>query len=1019
MDLRKRKTVEAPPPMPSKSTKTKARSKSFVEPRQKITSPVQPQFYIGDRVAVDSMSVVGTLKFLGEADFKEGLWAGIQLDILGSGKNDGSVKGIRYFACPPQTGLFVLASKLTPLEQDSDSIRSLSPNKSSRAAQHIGLTGSQLSQQKIMIRTQPNTPITSPVSSSSHRQSHHVQSPTPTHYKGMPSPAMTPTHPDEEMLADMRMPAALISETPQEQHARELNEAIDQGPDKVQQLQLQLRVDVLEAENHYLKLENTQKKSFEKIVERSLLLQGGKTGQELFTLEGHQTIMDEIKAKHAEETQAWEQQKLTGRQTVQRLETRVLELEAEQMNLMTERDQSAYDISAMRKEKSVIERQLHELGNRVAEAEAAQAAAQAGERLLLEKTRALQMNTQQYFQPGIDHGSTDDRQMQLELEMEEVHEKMSSLRDAARAKDMFLASLSEQVEVHRNAVEEKEREIRKIKADAERHGREKDRALQQVKELEAKWSTQEDNGDQVKQEMEKLREAAQADSVRAQNYQERIKGLQEMIDELKRAGMESIELYESSVEKHRVDREALEISLADEQRKVTRLEREQEELHKTSREAVESFERKIADMTEERDRLVLEQNDKREALQMTIDSLKQEIEQLMNNAATEELKEVWEKERKRLTEQVMACTEAFEKQLLEHSRLQKESEGFKDQLKETEKIAKERTRMEEQVHRLQSDYEEQLAARSKYLEEVRLAVESQKKAESELRRMTEQKEKLERDLQDQALSQVSTPVDNEKHRWEIETFRSEIEKLQAQNAMLMKQKEQAEMNQNGSHQKLIDLLKQENRQLTEKQNKLEQTQKQSEDKCFKLTEEIGRLRQAEERKPTIIRLEGLGNDEKVKEISQLLQDTQKQLENLNASHTTELRKLKEKENSEEKEYKQHVASLNRDISELESLIESKIFKEADLEEALDKERKLARKLNIELQDLKDDMASNQRQDKEENSSYCEICEIYGHDLISCSKVVSVQEQPERPYCDNCEEHGLHSTDNCRNQNESF
>lgn len=93
MDLRKRKTVEAPPPMPSKSTKTKARSKSFVEPRQKITSPVQPQFYIGDRVAVDSMSVVGTLKFLGEADFKEGLWAGIQLDILGSGKNDGSVKG--------------------------------------------------------------------------------------------------------------------------------------------------------------------------------------------------------------------------------------------------------------------------------------------------------------------------------------------------------------------------------------------------------------------------------------------------------------------------------------------------------------------------------------------------------------------------------------------------------------------------------------------------------------------------------------------------------------------------------------------------------------------------------------------------------------------------------------------------------------------------------------------------------------------------------------------------------------
>lgn len=58
-----------------------------------ISSPVQQDLYIGQRVAVDSMGIVGTLKFLGEAEFKEGYWAGIQLDILGSGKNDGSVKG--------------------------------------------------------------------------------------------------------------------------------------------------------------------------------------------------------------------------------------------------------------------------------------------------------------------------------------------------------------------------------------------------------------------------------------------------------------------------------------------------------------------------------------------------------------------------------------------------------------------------------------------------------------------------------------------------------------------------------------------------------------------------------------------------------------------------------------------------------------------------------------------------------------------------------------------------------------
>lgn len=107
LDLRKRKTIsENVPPVP-KSTKstTKARSRSFIgdqhhnytvpnTPRSSIISPTKSnQPYVGERVAVDSMGIVGTLKFLGEAEFKEGYWAGIQLDIVGSGKNDGSVKG--------------------------------------------------------------------------------------------------------------------------------------------------------------------------------------------------------------------------------------------------------------------------------------------------------------------------------------------------------------------------------------------------------------------------------------------------------------------------------------------------------------------------------------------------------------------------------------------------------------------------------------------------------------------------------------------------------------------------------------------------------------------------------------------------------------------------------------------------------------------------------------------------------------------------------------------------------------
>lgn len=56
------------------------------------------------------------VRFVGETYFAPGVWVGVELDD-GTGKNDGTVQGEKYFDCEPGNGMFVRPAAVTVVAQ--------------------------------------------------------------------------------------------------------------------------------------------------------------------------------------------------------------------------------------------------------------------------------------------------------------------------------------------------------------------------------------------------------------------------------------------------------------------------------------------------------------------------------------------------------------------------------------------------------------------------------------------------------------------------------------------------------------------------------------------------------------------------------------------------------------------------------------------------------------------------------------------------------------------------------------
>ncbi|XP_077586779.1 CAP-Gly domain-containing linker protein 4 [Stigmatopora nigra] len=91
-----------------------------------------PEVRLGDRVLVIGQRT-GVVHFYGKTSFAPGHWLGITLDTP-SGKNDGSVGGVRYFHCSPGHGVFVPPSRVQRIHGSVDCLSELSSSHLNHAS---------------------------------------------------------------------------------------------------------------------------------------------------------------------------------------------------------------------------------------------------------------------------------------------------------------------------------------------------------------------------------------------------------------------------------------------------------------------------------------------------------------------------------------------------------------------------------------------------------------------------------------------------------------------------------------------------------------------------------------------------------------------------------------------------------------------------------------------------------------------------------------------------------------------
>ena len=191
------------------------------KPQYAIVTPPNPWIYKTDDLCTMSEYQVGqvvqladgqlaTIRFVGQTGFATGDWIGVELESL-NGKNDGSIKGERYFDCEMGRGMFLRAAAVAAIiEQPAAAPKSAAPAK--KAARPNSVVSSGLGRRTSIV----------PDSGVGKRMSMNAASPSPAARGSRPSSmlrvSLTSGRPVSSSLTSYSLPRSLLRNNSQPLH---------------------------------------------------------------------------------------------------------------------------------------------------------------------------------------------------------------------------------------------------------------------------------------------------------------------------------------------------------------------------------------------------------------------------------------------------------------------------------------------------------------------------------------------------------------------------------------------------------------------------------------------------------------------------------------------------------------------------------------------------------------------------------------------------------------------------------